>query len=71
MKPRNNKLRLVGSTLINLIPGELFFYLFMVNLDGRGRNCNPLGDLSDRSRVTDKTKDVNVKVFDRTNVLRK
>ena len=49
--------------LVDLNPSELCHYQFMINLDKCDGSCNSLDDLSDRICVSNKTEDVNAKVF--------
>ena len=49
--------------LVDLNPNELRYYPFVVNLDRCDGSCNSLDDLSDRIYVSNKTEDLNAKVF--------
>ena len=59
----NSQLCLVSSILVDLNPNELRYYPFVVNLDRCDGSCNSLDDLSDRIYVSNKTEDLNAKVF--------
>ena len=48
---------------VDLNPNELRYYPFVVNLDRCDGSCNSLDDLSDRIYVSNKTEDLNAKVF--------
>ena len=51
------------STLIDLNPVELNYYLFMVTLDKSSRSCNAADDLPTKICVSSKTKYGNIKAF--------
>lgn len=54
---------LTRPTLIDLNSDELCYHPFMVSLDTCDGSCNTFIDLSDRIRVSNKTKDEKLKVF--------
>ena len=54
---------MVGLFLIDLIPGELKYYQFMISLNKCIRCCNSIKDLFMTIYVPNKTKNVNVKVY--------
>ena len=57
----------IQPILINLHPNdysqELHYYPFALKLDRCVKSCNTLNDLSNRVRVQNKTKDLNIHVF--------
>ena len=57
----------IQPTLINLHPNryrqELHYYLFAFKLDTCAESCNTLNDLSNKACVGNKTKDINIHVF--------
>ena len=63
----NNQGWKTQPTLINLHPNEysrgLHYYPFVVSLDKCARICNTLDDLSNRVCVPNKTKNLNLSVF--------
>ena len=58
---------MIQPTLINLHPNEysqkFHYYPFAVRLDGCVGSCNTLNDLSDKVCVPNKTKKLNLSVF--------
>ena len=58
---------MIRPTLINLHPNEysqkFHYYPFAVRLDGCVGSCNTLNDLSDKVCVPNKTKKLNLSVF--------
>ena len=54
---------MIRPFLIDLNSVDLNYYPFMVSLDKCSENCNSVNDLSMRTCVLSKTKDVNVKVL--------
>ena len=59
---------MIQPTLIMLHPNEysqelLHYYLFTVKLDRCVGSCNTLNDLSNKVCVPNKTKDINLSVF--------
>ena len=56
---------MTGSTLIDLSPVEINYYLFMIGLDKYNVGCNTVHNLSIKICVPTETKDLNVKVFDK------
>ena len=59
----NNKQCKTRPFLIDLNHVELKYYLFMVILGKCNRSCNSVNELSTKTCVLNKTKNVNVKVF--------
>ena len=63
----NNQQCMIQSTLINLHPNEytqgLHYYPFAVNLDRCVGSCNTLNDLSNRVCVPNRTKDLDISIF--------
>ena len=63
----NNQKCMTQPTLINLHPKEytqeLHYYPFAVNLDRCVGSCNTLNDLSNKVCISNKTKDLNLSVF--------
>ena len=63
----SNKTRQIQPTLINLHPSEYseecHYYPFAIKLDRCAGSCNTLNDLSNKIRVTNKTEDLNLNVF--------
>ena len=57
--------------LIDLNPVELKYYPFMITLDKCNGSCNAVDDLSIKICVLNKTKSINVKVFNVTTKLKK
>ena len=53
----------IQPTLINLHPNEFHYYPFVVKLDRCIGNCNTLNVLSDKVCFQNKTKDLNVSMF--------
>ena len=60
-------------TPINLHPNEysqeLHYHLFEINLDRWAGSCNTLDNLSNKVSVPNKTKDLNLHVFDMITVI--
>ena len=56
-----NNVKLDPSLLIKTF--ELKYYPFMISLDKCKGSCNTLSEISDRMYVSNKTKDVNLNVF--------
>ena len=61
----NNEPCMIRPTVIDLNPFELNNYPFMISLDKCSANCNAAYDLSTKICVPSKTKDINVKLFNR------
>ena len=59
----NNKPCLARATLIDLNSNKLHYYPFMGSSDRCNWSCNTLDDLSGRVYVLNKTKDINLNVF--------
>ena len=57
----NNEPGMIGLTFIDFV--KLNYYPFMVNLDKCSGSCNAADELSIITCVPNKTKDINVKVF--------
>ena len=51
------------STLCDLNPNELYYYLLMISLDRWNGNCNILDETSGRIYAPHKTEYVNLNVF--------
>ena len=63
----SNQKHIIQPTLINLHPNEysqeLYYYPFSVKLHRCVGSCNTLNDLSNKICVPNKTKDLNLSVF--------
>ena len=59
----NNEPYMIRLTLIDLNPVELNYYPFMIVLDKFSKNCSSFENLSTKICIPDKTKDINIKVF--------
>ena len=59
----NNELCMSRPNLIDLNPIELNYYPFMVSLDKCSGSCNAADDLSTKTSVPSKRKDMTIKVF--------
>ena len=57
----NNNLCMVKPMLINLNPIELSYYPFVISLDKCSGSCISVDDLSTKICILSKTKDINVK----------
>ena len=60
----NNEPCIAKPTIIDLYPVELNYYLFMISLVKFNGSFNAVNDLSTKTCIPSKTKNVNVKVFD-------
>ena len=65
----DNQPRLARPGLIDLNPGELHSYLFMVSLDKCGGSCKILDNLSDRLCISNKTEDAYLRVINMINLI--
>ena len=54
---------MIRIILIDLNPVKLNYYPFMISLDKGSGSCNSVDDLSTKTCIPRKTKDINVKVF--------
>ena len=59
----NNEPCITRPTVVNLIPAELNYYLFMITLDKGNGSCNLVDDSFTKICVSNKTRDINDKVF--------
>ena len=59
----------IGPTLIDLNPAEPNYYPSMVNVDECSGSCNAADDLTTKTCVLNKTKDINVKAFNMITII--
>ena len=59
----NNIPCIVRPTLVDSNPIKLNYYLFMISLVKCNISCNVVDDISTKMCVPNKTKDVNIKIF--------